>query len=123
MSTKIEQIKKDALTRMARLRTNQRRQSLEHALVRHGSGLVTAAALGACRRYGVPPSVAGFPWKVGISALATLGEAMTSGATQAALAGVGAATTAIYVESAIATDSMVAGGDYSPDERVSDPLE
>jgi len=54
-------------------------------------------------------SMGGFPWKLGVEALALLGEGMSKGALQAIMAGIADGTLAIYVERSISTDTIIAG--------------
>lgn len=95
--------------RVAATRRRYASAALEGALVRKGAGAVTAATIGAMSRAGVPKTVAGFPWKVGVIAVAQLAEGLSKGNVQAAAAGVADATTAIYIMRSIVTGSIVAG--------------
>jgi len=97
-------------------RTTERR-GLERALVRKASVLTSAATLGTLRRMGVPVAIAGFPWKLGVSTLALLGEGMSKGNVQAVMGGIADASMAIYVERSIGNKVLVAGeGDYDEDD-------
>jgi hypothetical protein len=82
---------------------------LEGALVRKALVTTNAGMLGAMDRLGVPKSVKGFPWKLGLWVGATIMEAVTKGMLQQASAGVSDSTLAIYTHGAIAGGSLVAG--------------
>lgn len=105
----IEQVRAEAAHRIANARRRQREQSLTGALVRKSAGISTAALYGTLNRLAVPATIGGFPWKIGVITLATLGEALSSGMAQSACAGIADATQAIYVERSISKNTLVAG--------------
>jgi len=107
----LEVAKKETARRIAGARERLRRTTLEHTIVRKGTGVTTAAIYGSMNRMGVPVEIAGFPWKVAVATLAQLGEGLSSGYTQAVFAGVADSTTAIYIERALSTDTLIAGED------------
>lgn len=109
-SSKLAVAAMEARNRIASARRTQRTRSLEGALVRKATGVTAAALYGTLNRMQVPVTLGGFPWKLGIIALAQLGEGLSRGMAQAALAGIADATTAIYVERSISTDTMISGG-------------
>jgi hypothetical protein len=112
----IEQVRAEANARIASARRRQREATLTGALVRKSAGISTAALYGTLNRLNVPVSIGGFPWKIGVITLATLGEALSSGMMQSACAGVADATQAIYVERSISRNTLVAGnGDSGGD--------
>ena len=106
--------RKEVSSRLAAYNRRLKVQNLENLVVRHASGIGTAALLGTLNRMQVRNDIAGFPVKLGIGAAALLGEGLTKGATQAALAGVAGASLAIYVERAVSQNTLVAG-DFDPD--------
>lgn len=110
-SSAIALMQAEARTRIASAQRRARTSSLENALVRKAAGVTAAALYGTFNRMAVPVALGGFPWKLGVIALAQLGEGLTRGSMQAALAGIADATTAIYVERSITTDTLVAGGE------------
>lgn len=99
----------EAKQRIAAAHRRMRTKTLESALVRKGTGAVTAATLGTMNRLGVPVTIGGFPWKIALIAIAQLGEGLSRGAIQAAMAGVADATSAIYIERSISTKTLIAG--------------
>ena len=84
---------------------------LEQSLMRKAALAITAGGYGAMTRANVPNTIKGFPWKLGVWALSTLAEALTSGATQATAGALADATMAVYTHDAVAHDSLVAGGE------------
>lgn len=120
--SKIKEIEKDYRGKLAKATARVRVRSLEQSITRKASGVTAASVLGVMKRQGVRDDLGGFPWKVGAAALAQIGEAMTKGNTQAALAGIADAITAVYVENAIATGSIIAGGDVDDDEMDDDEI-
>lgn len=109
MATAIEQIKAESRAKISAANQRAKSKTLERTLVRKGSLLVSAAMYGTMNRMDVPISIAGFPWKLGVGALALLGEGMSKGNLQAVLGGVADSTMAIYVERSISTNNLVAG--------------
>ena len=107
--------------RIAAARRRTQTENLQRTLVRKAGVIGTAATFGGLNRAGVPVTIGGFPWKLAVSTVANLGEAMTGGNVQAVFAGVADATTAIYIERSISTDTVIAGeGDYVEEEEVID---
>ena len=111
MATAIEQVKIEARAKMTAANARIKTKTLERTLVRKGSLLVSSAVYGTLNRMDIPISIAGFPWKLGVGALALLGEGMSKGNLQAVLGGVADSTMAIYVERSISTNNLVAGDD------------
>lgn len=83
--------------------------ALVNGAVRKGMVALTSGVYGALHRYGVRDDIAGFPWRLGVWTLATITEALSRGAVQSTAAGISDASMAVYLERAIATDSLVAG--------------
>lgn len=106
----IELVKKEASMRTAAASRRHKTQSLLGMMVRKSSIMGTASVYGAMNRMGVPVEVAGFPWKLAVGTIANLGEALSGGKTQAVCAGIADATTAIFIERAITTGTVIAGG-------------
>ena len=115
MATQAEMATIEARNRIAAARRSQKAKSYEHTLVRKSSGLITAAFFGTLNRMNVPVSIAGFPVKLGVIALAQLGEGLSKGNMAAAMAGIADSVTAIYVERTISTSTLVAGDGESDD--------
>ena len=107
----IELAKKEASMRIASANQRRKASGTERMLVRKATLVGTAGVYGVLNRMGVPVEIAGFPVKLAISTAANLAEAMTGGNTQAVMAGIADATTAIYVERSITTGTVIAG-DY-----------
>jgi hypothetical protein len=107
----IDAVKAEARGRMSAMSRRYRTKGLEAALVRKASLISSAGIYGTLNRLAVPVELAGFPWKIGVAALALLGEGMSRGALQSIMAGVADATLAIYVERSISTNTLVAGDD------------
>lgn len=97
--------------RLATARRSTQRATMQHSLVRKATGITTAALLGTLKRVGVQDTVGGFPWKLGMITLAQLGEALSKGNMQAAMAGIADSGTAIYIDRAIVSGSLIAGGE------------
>lgn len=117
MPTAIEQVKAEARSKITAANQRAKSKGLERTLVRKGSLLVSSAVYGTLNRMEVPIAIAGFPWKLGVGALALLGEGMSKGNLQAVLGGVADSTMAIYVERSISTNNLVAGeGDVGWDD-------
>lgn len=116
--TKIEQVKAEGRQRLANARRRMEQRNMEQTLVRKGTLLASAAGYGTLNRLGVPVSIGGFPWKIGVATLALLGEGLTKGNTQAVMAGLADSTLAIYVERSISTNTLIAGGegDYEDED-------
>lgn len=112
----IEVAKKEASMKMAAQSRRFKTKGLENTLIRKGAVFGTAAIYGTLNRFDVPVAIGGFPWKLGINALALLGEGMTSGRMQATFAGISDATTAIYVERSITENTLIVGEGYDDDE-------
>ncbi len=110
--------KRDVNARIAAARRRAQSQALERTLVHKGTLITSAALYGTLNRMNVPIAVAGFPWKLGVGALALLGEGLSRGNMQAVMSGVADATMAIYVERSITTDTLIAGehDDYDDDD-------
>ena len=108
----IELAKKEASMRIASATQRRKASSTERMLVRKATLVGTAGVYGVLNRMGVPVEIAGFPVKLAISTAANLAEAMTGGNTQAVMAGIADATTAIYVERSITTGTVIAGEGY-----------
>ncbi len=122
MATAIEQVKQEARAKMTAANARIKTKTLERTLVRKGSLLVSSAVYGTLNRMDIPISIAGFPWKLGVGALALLGEGMSKGNLQAVLGGVADSTMAIYVERSISTNNLVAGDDVGwEDDGSADP--
>ena len=117
-SSQLATVRAEASQRISNARKAARTKGYEHAIVAQASGITTAALFGTLNRYNIPPTIGGFPWKLGLSALAMLGQAMTKGNIQAALQGVSIATTAVYVERSISTDTLVAGNNNNTGSEV-----
>lgn len=105
----IELAKKEASQRIAAANRRHKEKMLQAAIVRKGTNVSTAALYGTLNRFGVPVTLGGFPWKLGVWTISTIGEALTKGNWQAALAGVSDSTQAIYVERSISTGTVIAG--------------
>jgi len=116
-SSQLKVAKAEASQRISNARKAARTKGYEHAIVAQAAGITTAALFGTLNRYKIPVTIGGFPWKLGLSALAMLGQAMTKGNVQAAMQGVSIATTAVYVERSISTDTLVAGGEVENGEN------
>lgn len=108
-TTSMELIKRDASNRIAAASRRNKTQGLERMLVRKASLVGAAGLYGALNRYNVPVDIGGFPYKLAVSTIANLTEAMTGGNLQAVAAGIADATTAIYIERAVTTGSVIAG--------------
>lgn len=115
--SELELLKKDASNRVAAATRRYKTQTLQAMFVRKGSGISTSALYGALNRMGIPVTIGGFPWKIGVATIALLTEGLTKGAPQAIAAGVGDATTYIYIERAISTDTIIAGHDDDDDDE------
>lgn len=96
---------------MANARRRAERSKIEDALIRKGTIMGTAGIYGTMNRFDVPVDLGGFPWKVAVAGLAWVGEAMSKGAVQSVMGGIGDATLAIYVERAITQKTLIAGED------------
>lgn len=105
----LELVKKEASMRIANAGRRVKTQSMERMIIRKAGVLGTASVYGAMNRMGVPHELAGFPWKVAVGTIATVGEALSGGKTQAVCAGIADATTAIYIERSISTGTVIAG--------------
>ena len=109
MASAIETVKAEGRARLAAANRRFRQKGMEQMLIRKAAVLSSAAVYGTLNRVGVPVDIAGFPWKVGVAALALLGEGLSKGATQAVMAGLADTTLAIYVERSISTNTLIAG--------------
>ena len=109
MATAQEIVVAEYRNRMAAAKRTQKTRSMEHVMVRKSSGILSAALYGTLNRMAVPHTIGGFPWKLGVIAVAQLGEGLSKGNMQAAMAGLADATTAIYIERSITTATIVAG--------------
>ncbi len=118
MATAIEQLKKELASAKASSRNkSERARRTEQMLVRKGSLLGTSALYGTLNRLAVPIDIGGFPWKLGVGAVALLAEGMSKGTAQSIFGGVADSTLAIYVERSISTGTVIAGDDdYDPDD-------
>ena len=105
----IELAKKEASSKIQAANRRAKSQRLEATLVRKGVGLSTAALYGTLNRMGVPIAIGGFPWKLGVGALATLAEGLTKGTTNSVMSGIADATMAIYIERSISKNTLIAG--------------
>jgi hypothetical protein len=121
MPSAIEQIKAESRAKITAANQRQKSKTLERTLVRKGSLLVSSAIYGTMNRMDVPVALAGFPWKLGVGAIALLGEGMSKGNLQAVLGGVADSTMAIYVERSISTNNLVAGDVGWEDDGSADP--
>jgi hypothetical protein len=101
----------------ARLQAADKRQNksatqtkaIESALLRKSMNTLTAGGFGAMNRFAVPPTIKGFPWKLGVWTIATGIEAMARGYVQAAAAGISDSTMTIYLYDSITKGTVIAG--------------
>jgi hypothetical protein len=102
---------KDALARAHNkdLKHKHEMKALEGALLRKALVTLSAGVYGAMTRYGISPSMKGFPWKLGVWVISTVAEASTRGMLQQVAGGLADTTLAIYTHDAIAKNSLVAG--------------
>ncbi len=114
--SKVEIAIAEGKNKLAAARRRYQTKSLENTLIRKAAIVSTAALYGALNRMNVPVAIGGFPWKLGVVTLATLGEGLTKGAVQAASGGIADSTMAIYIERSISTDTLIAGDDDPYDE-------
>jgi hypothetical protein len=109
--SQLDLIKKDATARVAAANRRNKNNNMTAMFIRKGSLVSTSALYGTLNRFGVPITLGGFPWKIGIATISLLVEGLTKGAVQSIAAGVNDSTTAIYIERAISTGSVIAGDD------------
>ena len=105
----LELLKREHAANRAAATRREKMRGYESMFVRKGAGILTAATFGTLNRLDVSVSVGWFPWKLAVSALALAVEGTTSGKVQAAAAGVGEATNAIYIERAISENTLIVG--------------
>lgn len=105
----LELLKKEHAAARAAATRREKMRGYEQMFVRKGAGVLTAATFGTLNRLDVSVSVGWFPWKLAVSALALAVEGTTSGKVQAAAAGVGEATNAIYIERSISENTLIVG--------------
>lgn len=115
-SHEIELMNLERKSAVAAARRRAEKGTLERTLVHKGVLITSAALYGTLNRMNVPIAIAGFPWKIGIGALALLGEGLTGGNLQAVFSGISDSTMAIYIERSITTDTLIAGED-DPEEE------
>jgi len=105
----LELLKKDHSAKVAAMNRRTKADRMEAMFYRKGAGMITAATYGTLNRLDVSVSVGWFPWKLAVTALALGVEATTGGKLQAAAAGVGEATNAIYIKDAITENTLIVG--------------
>ncbi len=84
-------------------------KTLEGVLVRKSMVVLTSTSFGAMRKFKVPTTIKGFPWKLGVWTLVTGVEALSKGMVQQAAGGISDTTMGIYLYDATATGSVIAG--------------
>jgi hypothetical protein len=105
----LELLKREHAASRAAATRREKMRGYESMFIRKGAGILTAATFGTLNRLDVSVSVGWFPWKLAVSAIALAVEGTTSGKVQAAAAGVGEATNAIYVERSISENTLIVG--------------
>jgi len=105
----LELLKKDHANRLAAVNRKTKSDRMEAMFYRKGAGMLTAATYGTLNRLDVSVSVGWFPWKLAVTALALGVEATTGGKVQAAAAGIGEATNAIYIKDSITENTLIVG--------------
>lgn len=105
----LEALKKENSNSRAAQSRREKMRGYEAMFVRKGAGILTAATFGTLNRLDVSVSVGWFPWKLAVSALALAVEGTTGGKVQAAAAGIGEATNAIYIERSISENTLIVG--------------
>ncbi len=107
--SQLDLIKKDASARVAAANRRNKSANMTAMFIRKGSLVSMSALYGTLNRFGVPVTLGGFPVKIGIATVSLLVEGLSKGALQSIAAGVNDSTTAIYIERAISTGSVIAG--------------
>ncbi len=112
MADKLSEVQSRLEAAQSRIqRDKNNTKHLESALVRKSVGAMSSGIYGAMNRFGVPVTIKGFPWKLGVWVGATVMEALTRGMVQAASGAVSDNTMGIYIYDAVTKGTVIAGDD------------
>lgn len=104
----------DMEAKIERLENKEEKAKLREAhfantFVRKGTNTVASGVYGALDLYGVPKTIKGVPWKLGVWLLTTATEAFAEGLMQSAASGISDSTMTLYIHDSIKNKTIIAG--------------